>query len=173
MSKESEEIEKSVDAYINRKNIKFEAFNNGVKRTQLDNGGTNQQDAWRVVFSNKFGKLINYSFDFYTGTGLRILPKMYRKNSLHKWPTLTSESQLRENVGIPVPPNATCVLQCLVLDSGAMDMCFSDWCDECGYDSDSLKARNIYDTCCDNGKMMRACFGRDGLQKLAELTQDY
>jgi len=59
------------------------------------------------------------------------------------------------------PPTLTDVLHCLFLDSSAHEQCFSDWCNECGYDNDSIKAKATYDACIENYYRLKKALGRD------------
>ena len=66
-------------------------------------------------------------------------------------------------------PNIKYVLYCLSIDAEALDFNFEDWCGTFGYDSDSIKAKNIYDDCIENGlKLKRAGLDIDSLQKYFE-----
>lgn len=106
-------------------------------------------DKWLITFT-KNGN--NAHFDFKTGTGHK------RK--------LPGRDQA-------VPPSAASVLYCLLSDSSAYDVCFIEWASDCGYDADSIKARNIYDACCVNALKLKAIFSRDLIAELRELLQDY
>jgi len=66
-------------------------------------------------------------------------------------------------------PSIVDVLYCLSIDTQAFDFDFEEWCDTFGYDSDSIKAKNIYDDCIENGlKLKRAGLDIDSLQKYFE-----
>lgn len=54
-----------------------------------------------------------------------------------------------------LPPQLDDVLYALVMDSEALEMCFEDWADNYGYDSDSISAQKIYQACVDNGHKLR------------------
>jgi hypothetical protein len=44
-------------------------------------------------------------------------------------------------------PNVAEVLDCIMLDSDALDYAFEDWCFNLGHDSDSIKASKTYELC--------------------------
>lgn len=70
------------------------------------------------------------------------------------------------------PPDLADVLHSLMLDASALDAGdFADWCAELGFDSDSIKARSIYDACIAIGLKMRAAFGEKTLSELRELFE--
>lgn len=50
-----------------------------------------------------------------------------------------------------IQPERADVIDCLELDSEAMNYSFNDWCDYCGDDSDSITALEIYNECCKIG----------------------
>ena len=52
----------------------------------------------------------------------------------------------------PVFPGVASVLHSLMLDAQALDQSFADWCDDLGYDDDSISAFDTYRACCENGK---------------------
>lgn len=72
---------------------------------------------------------------------------------------------------IPAPDLAD-VLHSLLLDSSALDSgTFEDWCGDLGFDSDSIKARGMYDACIAEALKLRAAFGDKTLNELRELFE--
>lgn len=65
------------------------------------------------------------------------------------------------------------VLHCLLMDADAIDYTFADWCDNLGYDSDSMKAKGIYDDCLKNAILIRQSLGDKKMSELRELFQGY
>lgn len=53
-----------------------------------------------------------------------------------------------------IQPERADVIDCLMLDSDALDYSFQDWCDNCGYDSDSISALETYNECCKIGRKL-------------------
>lgn len=51
------------------------------------------------------------------------------------------------------------VLNCLFMDAEARNSCFEDWCSDFGYSDDSIKAKNIYDSCVQNGIKLKSSLG--------------
>ncbi len=70
-------------------------------------------------------------------------------------------------------PKLDDVLYCLVMDSDALDSTFSQWADEYGYSSDSIKAKEIYDSCIQTGIKLRQLFTCEEFAQLRETFQDY
>lgn len=70
-------------------------------------------------------------------------------------------------------PTQASVLYSLLLDSEAENENFEDWATNCGYDSDSIKALEIYRACLANAKKLRAIFTREQCEHLRELLEDY
>lgn len=70
------------------------------------------------------------------------------------------------------PPDVADVLHSLMLDASALDAgTFEDWCAELGFDSDSIKARGMYDACIAEALKLRAAFGEKTLSELRELFE--
>lgn len=64
------------------------------------------------------------------------------------------------NPGAPILPDSVRVIGCLMMDAAAVnESSFSDWCENFGFDSDSIKARKIYDECLAHGLAIRAALG--------------
>lgn len=96
-----------------------------------------QCDQWRVTITTKAGVWVE---DYFTGLGLRTKPKQSWAKSM------------------PVKPSIADVMYALTLDASAIDESFQDWCDNYGYDSDSIKAFDMYRKCCATGENIRKHF---------------
>lgn len=73
---------------------------------------------------------------------------------------------------VPNIPEVLDVLNCLILDADSVEYNgFEEWCEEFGFNTDSIKAKKSYDQCCET----RAGINRLGfrLEELQELFQDY
>lgn len=55
---------------------------------------------------------------------------------------------------LEIQPDYESVVDCLVVDSNALDYPFQDWCDDFGYDSDSISALETYNECCKMGRKL-------------------
>lgn len=127
-------------------------------------------DEWRFCMARKDKQTMIDSY--FTGLGHREktalgkLPHTFRKGTLayEAW----EKTALK-----PKAPTAADVLRSLILDASAIDESFSDWCDNFGYDSDSIKALNTYNACCEIGKKLRKFFTRAEMETLREMMQDY
>jgi len=102
-------------------------------------------DEWEVTLC-KQGE--GHKFPFHTGTGLR-------------------------RRGKPVKPSVACVLHSLLLDGAAMNQSFDDWCDEYGYNSDSIKDFNTYRKCVHTGRALRKIFSQVVWDELSLILQNY
>ena len=56
-------------------------------------------------------------------------------------------------------PEIKDVLYCLVMDYTSASETFQDFCDEFGYDNDSIKSLNIFKACQKNSEKMKRIFG--------------
>ncbi len=115
--------------------------------------GTKPQtvDQWRVEFRNASGF---HSFDYFTGLGLR------------------KKHKLSGHVA-PVKPTNADVMYSLTLDADAANLNFDDWCSECGLSSDSIKALHTYQTCLETARVLNKYLGRETVQQVREILQDY
>lgn len=75
----------------------------------------------------------------------------------------------------PLPvPLLRDVLHSLVGDSDVLNYeSFESWASEFGYDTDSRKAEEIYNTCMKIALKLKSIIGNEKLEKLRELFQDY
>jgi len=71
-----------------------------------------------------------------------------------------------------IPTNAD-IMCSLLLDASAADESFSTWCDNYGYDADSIKALNIYKACCDEAIYLRKTFTREQITNMQTALEDY
>ena len=156
--------------------------------TEIKEKGENwEHDLWRV----KFG---DFSTTFKTGTGHRVVkinPAMHPKN-LQALCTLTGAnvnqvhqitrgtvqlkgSKLARDTRhtYTAPPTQASVLYCLLSDADALDYSFDEWCDNLGYDSDSIKANSMYEACREIARNLDDVFTPEQIEKLQELLQDY
>ena len=169
--KELSPIEIQVDEILKEKSTSCYAAHLGAFSKNKD-GSKWDHDRWYVTFSGaqlqqregvEFRPSFEESFEYSTGAGLR------RVEKLQKWQI----AYRHEPKSFPVKPTAASVLYCLLSDAEALDMSFSDWCANFGYDEDSRKALAIYDSCCENAKKLRRCFDRQTIETLREALQDY
>ena len=125
-------------------------------------------------------------FQYYTGTGLRAKATEKQKEQARRgFPGLTNNDKKGltsygkrylaavEVLRSPVVPTAASVLYSLLLDSGAVNSCFSDWCADFGYNDDSIKALETYNACCKIGQQLRGFFTHQQQETMREILQDY
>jgi hypothetical protein len=140
-------------------------------------------DKWSIGFISKAGECSQ--FEYKTGIGNRVvnasrsLAKAYIKTGIAgKLLHSTGESYYPKGGGFSksvhaVTPTPASVLYCLVLDSQAASESFNDWCDNFGYDNDSMKDFRLYQACCDNASKLNKVFTRQQLDTISELLEDY
>lgn len=141
-------------------NIQFSA--SLIGETIKDNNWT--CDEWRL----KIGAL---KTSYFNGIGHRRPRKGARKPTFRKG-TIGYAAWERRNL-IPSAPCAADVIYSLIRDAEAADMSFDDWCDNCGYSSDSISAFDTYQQCCAIGQDLRKVFTAEQRAVLSELLQDY
>lgn len=124
--------------------------NAGVKFNIIPAGFNLTRDNWNcdgwILQLHK--KNNTQMFEYYTGIG-------HRKH--HK----------------PVTPEVCGIINSLNIDSQAVDESFPNWCDNYGYDSDSIKALNVYTQCCDNAKKYYSVVDRATREQLEDILADY
>lgn len=69
--------------------------------------------------------------------------------------------------------NVKSVMYSLLLDGDCASYNFNDFCDNYGYDNDSIKALKIYNECINTSKKLHNMFSENELKELQELLQDY
>ena len=114
-----------------------------IRETQQ---GTWKCDQWEFTINGE-------KFDFFTGLGHRGL----------------TEKAAR----VPATPHVITMLHSLFVDSQAATQSFKDWCEECGYDTDSRNALQLYLECQNIDRKLRAALGYNTLARLKTLFEDY
>ena len=140
-------------------------------------------DEWRCTFRNASGK--SESFEYFTGLGHRVVNKAKLKQHKARYsgaqyqpapnPRSIMGAEIAkslESCKVPSNPAAAGVLYSL-LDNGA-EYNFIDWCDNFGYDSDSIKALNSYNVCCTEDRQIKSVIGTGAiLQDLRTALENY
>lgn len=155
--------EAAVAAYLSAQGVNFEAGLVGAdKRDGWD------CDSWRVRFY-RTGKHI--ATDFYTGIGRREPLKRAPKAPENK------RSAAYENWAHhwvkPVTPTAANVLHSLLMDAQGAEQSFDYWAADYGYDTDSIKALNIYNACCEIRHQVNTFFTHAEREQLRAMLEDY
>lgn len=74
--------------------------------------------------------------------------------------------------GIPTP-NPSNILSCIFLDCSALNYSsFEEWARDFGYDTDSIKAKSVYDTCLGYALKLRNSLGDEVFTKLSALAAE-
>ena len=122
----------------------------------------------------------NQDFEYSCGIGHRIELDRFKKEAfqkiMNKNPQKNKANLLLyidelKKVSKPKPLNIDDVLYSLILDSQAGTESFDDFCDNLGYNNDSIKVNEIYRDCQKNSKKVKT-FITD-IDKASELFQDY
>lgn len=110
------------------------------------------KDEWKKTANKWQVKLVYfdkvYVTDFYMGSGL--VDKMDK----------------------PKEPTKEDILSSMIMDD-VSDLNFNDFCNEFGYDNDSIKAFKIYNNCLTETEAYYDMFDDEEREILAELLQDY
>lgn len=154
----------AVDEYLQQHRITFAAVLVG----ETDRDGWTC-DEWRVHLTkhaepNEYtpsrpGKTrVTFSTPYFTGTGHRAKPRKRMS-----WDTSPR----------PVAPTAASVLRCLISDAQGAEQPFDYWCADYGYDTDSMKALNTHNACCNIRRELAAIFTATERAELAAMLEDY
>jgi hypothetical protein len=74
----------------------------------------------------------------------------------------TMETPWRQGTAITHDPETHDVIGCLLMEAQGIEACttFPDWAEDYGYDSDSIKARGLYDLCHEQTAALETLLGR-------------
>lgn len=167
MAKQINPIETAITEYLKAQGVTFQAT--GGIATKLDDW---ECDKWLCVF-NRAGKPA-MTTDYHTGIGHRVLTA-YGQMELKRAGKASAghREMIKRANSKAVAPSVAGVLSSLLFDSNSAEQNFHDWCDELGYDKDSIKAQGIYNACCENLTKMRSFFTGTERQAMQEILQDY
>ena len=140
-------------------------------------------DEWRCTFRNASGKA--EKFEYFTGLGLRVVDEAKLKQHKARYsgaqyqpapkPRSIMGAEIAKSLEackLPSNPPAAGVLYSL-LNNGTEDN-FIDWCDNFGYDSDSIKALNTYNACCTDDRRIKSVIAIGSvIQDLRTALEDY
>lgn len=88
--------------------------------------------------------------------------------------TECSDDWVRGDKKRPILPALSDVLYSFSMDATAInEASFADWASSLGYDTDSIKANEIWKTCIEIGLKLRAALGEVGFTELQNAAQDY
>jgi hypothetical protein len=127
-------------------------------------------DQWDVCLTLR-GRPLRQVFK--TGSGHRLHPKLPMDLRKVHPSSLVMHDFRRANPGKPVSPCAATFLYSVLLDAQGAEDTFSGWCSEFGYDTDSRRARDTYDTCQDIHDAVYSVLRFDEVAALRELLEDY
>lgn len=113
---------------------------------------TSVVDQWTITIKTNNSYTIEI-FNYFTGVGCR--------------------KQFKYGVSKPVKPSNSNVLHSLIWDASALNESFENWCDNLGYDSDSIHVFTTYQQCCKIGKQLLNVFTQKEIDNIRELLQDY
>lgn len=153
------------------KGITYQTIHHGLQK----NGESWEHDKFTVIFGG-------IAFDYSQGVGHSCL--IYTKSAKYgsekiKGLTFKRDS---EKAGYTVfsdssryikRPHLADFLYSVLMDSSLAGESFSDFCANCGYDTDSRKALEIYLKCQENGEKLRKVLTNSKWQQCQEILQDY
>lgn len=164
-----------------------------VPFSQSRNAGSKDRSLnWKVTFKRD-GKPMLKEFDYQQGIGFCPAyknPPRFNTGAVDQYATRlaiaveteTGKVAKQFNPGSPhigqtsktiSPPEASHVFHSLLLDSSVLQCRdFAEWAAEYGYDSDSIKAKEVYDTCLRQALELHAALGSARMDELRDLFED-
>lgn len=127
-------------------------------------------DGWILQITNKSN---TECFNYYTGIGRRVVSKVDKVWIMSEYKGSVNLKHMLAKYAKPVIPEVCGIIHSIIDDTEALHSSFSDWCDNFGYDNDSIKALNIYNQCTDNAKKLRKVIDNKTMDLLREALQDY
>jgi hypothetical protein len=166
MAKQINPIETTITEYLKAQGIKYSVVPLGAAK--LDGW---ECDRWSVWFEREGKNILETTY--HTGIGHRESKVPMPADIKRLAPNIMARVDWERMWVKPVAPHAAGVLSSLLLDSSSAEQNFHDWCDELGYDKDSIKAQGIYNACCETLTKMRSFFTGAERQAMQEILQDY
>lgn len=150
-----------------------------------------QHDLFHINFTRTGGKVL--TTEFKTGIGHRLTAngngfssgltgkdqsKLKELQAILKLTghsgTVKKELDLNRGRFYAVLPTQASVIYSLLSDTYCVEYSsFTDFCDNLGYNSDSIKAFEVFNACCKISKDLKQFFTSQNLETLQQLLQDY
>jgi hypothetical protein len=73
-----------------------------------------------------------------------------------------------QGLGIKESPKPSVLLDCMISDASCASESFEDFCSNCGYDSDSIKAKKTYELIEEQTKKLKKLLGNDLFNELSD-----
>lgn len=173
---EANKVNDLINDFLTNAEILFDVTYQGLG--QIDSGKANM-DRWFFTLERKGNKV---NFDYFTGFGHRLKPnteeyfkvKATAKKYYHFYRYVSFNARDGDFMRV-VMPFPTDLFYSLVMDfQGLQDAFgFSDWCECCGYDDDSIKALEIYRAVELQSKRLLSILTHSEIDKLSEIFKDY
>lgn len=131
-------------------------------------------DGWKITITGPNKK--KQTFDYKAGLGNRNLSAIDKQNLKSygfRYGTIAYKNYIRTANWVIYKPCAADALFCLLLDADSGLRTFSEFCNEFGYASDSIKAFKTYQACQETTDNIKSLFNSKQIEELKELLQDY
>jgi hypothetical protein len=168
----SKDYTKEISEFLSSKNIAFKAHFIPQTIATLTKGA-------RLNFKIELIKGSNVvDFDYFKGQGnclanrvnkARLDRSYHTKNRL-----ILDELQTgRCDLGKTKQPTAADVIYCLLLDYDSGVMSFDEFCNEFGYDNDSMTNFKVYRTCTESAKKLSLIFSASDIESLCVILEGF
>jgi hypothetical protein len=117
------------------------------------------QDHWKLTLASPtYSHSRSQPFDYFTGVGHRVVDVSFRSTRA---------------IASPVIPHVADILSCLLMDMQGSQQSFEEWASDFGYDTDSIKARDMYLDCQSSGYRLRKALTQDEIATLQKIFEEH
>lgn len=166
MTKQINPIETEIAEYLTSHGVTFTAT--GGTATKRDEW---ECDHWSVSFTREGKPAL--TTDYYTGIGHRKSKYSMPIDIKRLGKNIVARVEWEKQNVKAVAPHVAGVLSSLLMEAQSGEQNFHDWCDELGYDKDSIKDQATYNACCETLNKMRSFFTGTERQEMQDILQDY
>ena len=172
------ETKKNVSELLAKAGIEYRATRDGLMR-EGDAADGWVHDAWTISLWRR-GEAFTMTTKYKTGIGHRenkagnsppTMPRFYKLQDAENW--LEGFNGAKNGPYRAKTPNVASVISSLLMDMDGAEMSFRSWCDNYGYDNDSITAFKTYQACDKIAQDMNKVFKRSELEELRTMLEDF
>lgn len=163
-----EAIENAVQTILDNAGILYAITYHGEKQNALS--GNSTMEEWGItLFKSNSSKHKGQSFEYFTGFEYRETVRGFKAVHMQNKTSVSGPWRATKSK----TPHIAGFLYSALLDMQASEESFNNWCDNFGYDSDSIKAFNTYQACNEVADKLKAVIPHACIAQLREALQDY
>jgi hypothetical protein len=136
-----------------------------------------ERSIWKGPYKLGIGhvKTKGYEYHFALSMEQKNCLKRWHLGGGKKWNELRAETAAALARIQKVVPKLEDVMHSLLMDGQSYfdGQSFEEWCDELGYNSDSIKHKKMFDDCCETGRSLVRNLSYEILSQLREWASEY